>query len=640
MRTRVMLGFVILATALGLAPAAVGQQTPPGVAYVDALTPSLPRVRNWIANAPSPQQVCSSVTNTVLWEMMATSPTANQRALATVTSDRILTVQMWNGATWGTPMTVASDVGYPSTRSYAISYEQRSGDLLVCYRKRWDNRLYFRTATAGVNGAAGGLSAEQTLNLSMDTAPQQVVLISKANSDETVVVVRTLLCLYAAVWNGSSFGNTRTLAFLLPWRGMPFDGAYTTASGQAVVVWSTWIFFGAQYATWDGSSWSGSHSLPGFNNTRWLSAAGNPKSGTDTVIIGGINRNRQVVANVYNGSNWANATVMDNDASTTSQHRVGVCFQPDGALGMIAWHSTGRPSVSFSRWNGSVWGTPTSGPSIGGETRMLTMARGAVNDEILMATVRKSDVRLVTDYTAYSLTGNVNVNSTDVEGEVGQRVTGVLAPLPPVAVAGLANVSVGNGATSNLAPGSYLDLSMGNNAELRLVPGTYTFRKVTIGNGAEIKCDTTGGNVVIQVALSGFSAGSNFILGPNDEEQPGVVFVHVVGGNTSIGDSSTLKTGLFWTYNGSATFGSSASIVSLVYARNNVTFQSGDVDPSDQITPGGQLNITSWRSGVAQLPFSLSGAIGGGGNTEPYWLCGTSVTKMFVARWREANAGN
>ena len=96
--------------------------------------------------------------------------------------------------------------------------------------------------------------------------------------------------------------------------------------------------------------------------------------------------------------------------------------------------------------------------------------------------------------------------------------------------------------------------------------------------------------------------------------------VDVWNGPATVGSDCNITTATFYAYKGAVSFGANAAIISLVYAKGNVSITSGSVDPSDSLTPGGQLIATTWTAGVPGTPIGLCDTIAGSGNVESFSL--------------------
>jgi lipoate-protein ligase B len=107
---------------------------------------------------------------------------------------------------------------------------------------------------------------------------------------------------------------------------------------------------------------------------------------------------------------------------------------------------------------------------------------------------------------------------------VGAHITAMpdLPTIPPATVFsnGITNQSVGNGATMNLAPGSYNNITLGGAATLNLTTGTYFLNKLTAGNGLDLSINLTTGDHMLRlfvtddVSIGGIS---NFVLTGGNE---------------------------------------------------------------------------------------------------------------------------
>jgi PEP-CTERM motif len=88
-----------------------------------------------------------------------------------------------------------------------------------------------------------------------------------------------------------------------------------------------------------------------------------------------------------------------------------------------------------------------------------------------------------------------------------------LPTLPAAAVFsnGVTNQTVANGATLNLAPGSWNDITLGGAATLNLTAGDYYLKSVSAGNGLTINVALGGGNIRLFITED-FSVGGTIAM--------------------------------------------------------------------------------------------------------------------------------
>jgi predicted acyltransferase (DUF342 family) len=132
-------------------------------------------------------------------------------------------------------------------------------------------------------------------------------------------------------------------------------------------------------------------------------------------------------------------------------------------------------------------------------------------------------------------------------------------PTNPV-TPGTQNVTVNNGATQTIPPGSYGDLILRARSNVTLSAGTYNLRSLTVEGQTSVKLDTVAGDVLVNVL-----------------------------GNVTIFSGAGFTTG-------------DPSKV-LLYSTGNITVEANTTFPGTLIAPFGQLDVSNF--------VSISGCVGG-----------------------------
>ncbi|HXZ25648.1 MAG TPA: LamG domain-containing protein, partial [Nitrospiria bacterium] len=253
------------------------------------------------------------------WTVLRASPLSPEKALGVIDLTGALNLFVWNGLTWGAPLTATTSTGLigavPSTRSMDIAYEQLSGEALAVYGLTGSALPHYRVW----NGTAW--SAESIANVSLNTASPitWVRLVPRPASNEILLLYGNASgAVNALIWDGltNTFGHEQLLTSSgASTQALVFDGAYTQdscASGmpscQAVVVWADNSSTTPDYLTWNGAIWGvtpqpvpiGLTTVAGGLRTVRLAA----DHSTDRIAAGVVSTIGQLSVSLWDGSAW------------------------------------------------------------------------------------------------------------------------------------------------------------------------------------------------------------------------------------------------------------------------------------------------------------------------------------------------
>ncbi|WP_406655737.1 VWA domain-containing protein [Methanolobus sp. ZRKC2] len=162
------------------------------------------------------------------------------------------------------------------------------------------------------------------------------------------------------VWGGSSWSSaTQVTGNLDSYERRGFDIAYEQVSGDAIVAFMDMnINDGvARYQVWDGNSWSSESATvgtnPGAGDVGWLELASSPDS--DEIILVTLDDERDIRAQVWDGSSWGNSTTITNNARATSYKCFDVVYEQGTGRAMVVWSDRTDNDVKYVIWNGSSW---------------------------------------------------------------------------------------------------------------------------------------------------------------------------------------------------------------------------------------------------------------------------------------------
>jgi hypothetical protein len=265
------------------------------------------------------------------------------------------------------------------------------------------------------------------------------------------------------------------------------------------------------------------------------------------------------------------------------------------------------------------------------------MAPVGDSDDEIVAVLHHHGALNIGDYQVYSSNGVDSLIGVTVQGAVGQQVPGVALPPPPSDTPGVVDKTFGNSVTTTIAPGAYRDLSAGNGFVMNISAGTYVFRNWTAGNSTIINADTTGGDINF-IVTGTVSAINNFSL--NTSGNGGQVTFRIVTGDFVTNNNASVLNASIITYGGSINFGSNTTVVGVLWARNNITVNSGTIQTgSSPATPSGtgKLSIARWSGGSLSPATLATSSLYAYNNRDSFAVSAPpfGAPLLYISRWRE-----
>jgi hypothetical protein len=603
--------------------------TPSTISYVDSSAPNTPKYRQFVNSSWVTSANTSTVSSTVDWQIIRNNPKTNELALATISDDRALRLQFWNGSSWGAATTLASDTGNSSDRVYDAEYEQYSGQLLVAYSKTGSNAIYYRTYTTSN-------PSEQSYAI-LNAPARWIALAPKSGSDELLMIVATDVNLYGAVWNGSNFGNLTTLETNLPLVGRPWGISYNQA-GTGMVVWGANASTLPKYATWNGTAWSTTATMPAVGGTPSMMALKpKPTTSSTELLLAITDSSNKINVTNWNGTAWSAMTTVETAVANAYQPRAGLAYQPNGAGALLVWHTSGQNAVRYRTWSGTSWSGTQTGPNMGSESLIVRLVPGLSSDEVIAAVQCKPAGPGIADYTVYSQSGTLSVPGSAIEGTSGQQIAGISLPTPPAYTVGSTNLTYGNNTAVTLPPGNYGNLSTGNSVTINMSAGTYVFKTwPSPGNHDTLACNTSAGNISIIVATGNVVTSNNYSI---INTGGGQVTFHIIAGNFDASNNASAVYATFLCYGGYIKFGNGTLVRGHVYASGNITLGSGTIiDANSSLPPTpGILQVMRWSGGTLGTPSTFSTQIPGYIHREDFALSAPppNAPSLYITRWHE-----
>jgi hypothetical protein len=598
------------------------------LSHVNSATPATPEMLKYQSPAWVTTTAPGALTGTIVWQSLERGPTADKLALLSLNSSRALSSQRWDGTVWGSALTLAADSGSYLTPVYAAAYEQTSEQLVVVYRKSANTSVYFREFTSAS-------PSEQTFAMSLNAPPRWIELIPKKGSNEMLLLVSTTDRLYAAVWNGTSFGNQITVTSYLPTAGKPYAGAYSTLSGEAIVAWDDMIGQ-PRYRRWTGSAWTSEAYLPGSVIVRWITLASNPAANSNDIVAGILDTSYDLRAFVWNGTSWSSETMMETDAGAVAARCYDVAYDPTGSRALFAWHALNASTIRYRSYTGGAWSSQGTTASLGSKILSVYLAPGPDATGVTLA-ARRLGTASSGDYVLYSDSGTVSPLYSTVYGPTASNVAGVDLPASPSGSPGTSNVTVAAYATQSVAPGSYATLTVGNSSTVNFSAGNYIFSTFSgsTSDYVRLTLNTSAGDVNVIINSGGLISDDYFKL---KSTGGGRACVYVRSGNVQADDYPTISNVEVYALSGAISLDYEAAVTGLLAATGNVSVYSGSVTPgANVVTPVDLLSAVIFADGVPGSPTTISTSLTSIGEGDPFALSGVTSTApaVQITRWRE-----
>lgn len=382
----------VLATAT---PSAKG-----GAIYNDAGSPK-PQASSWdgmtLGNS-------GSTAVTANWTVVssAQSATRDEAIVLGVGADGALRGQMWNGSSWvALPQNPLSLSATPGAESFAVAYEQQSGDAVLM----WSNagRVHYATW----NGSTW--SAEASFDVGGGTI-ERLQLAHKPRSDQMVLAVSDAAGdKFAMIWDGSQLGQRIVLH---PLGGAHDDPlalavAYESQSGTAMVAYGKHNDTHLHYRLFDGFTWSAEQSANAFDSAgrTWsyrLSA--DPNSDrlvlvqTKLIDSGGTTLTRGVFG-IWDGNSWgARAETGDNPLPAGSGISIDATFESRSGEVLAVFRASDN-SVRFQTWSsGGGWTSASAGPALGDTPTALRLFADPTSNHVMLGATTANKAASFTDW--------------------------------------------------------------------------------------------------------------------------------------------------------------------------------------------------------------------------------------------------
>ena len=556
--------------------------TSPGSAIWRDSGDNTPNVNNWDGSSFG---TATDSANMGQWRIVeaAEAPTRDEKIVVGVDTIGQLKGEIWDGSTW-TALPFSMGFSLDTTaQSFDVVYESQSGDAMVV----WDN-LAGGTASVSFRVWDGNTwSAEQTITApDAGTAPQ-LRLAANPTSDEMILIVSDdNTDEWAAVWDGSSWGNTVVLDTAVAGDGTEIAVAYESQTGHAMVVYDGVNNYNdLTYQTWNGTSWSGQQTLTlphtgSETDAEFTTLASDPTS--DRIAIGVVSggTQNQVLFAVWDGSAWGETLMATTSGWTGSSLNAAVAFESQSG-DLLVTYGEASTTPRYQTWSsGGGWSGEMSLPDIGAYAQVMMLASDPLTNGIMLG-VQDSDSDLHYIHWDGSAWGTDNEVSTNT-GETNRLrpFTFVFDAAPP---------------SSNAAPNIGLPGGAVNYTEND--PATIIDATATVSDPDSANFDT--GTLTVNLTVNG-TANDRLTIrdqgpGPGNIEVSGNSIYYTTGPTILIGTftgGTDGSTPLVITLNGG---GNSAAVQALM---RNITYENVSENPSE-LTRTVRFELTDGDGGTS-----------------------------------------
>ena len=192
--------------------------------------------------------------------------------------------------------------------------------------------------------------------------------------------------LTAQIWDGTSWNALPGIVEGLNPEEWAFDVAYESQSGDALIAWADPGAGGVQFASWDGTGFSGPIAVPVpvVGEPTQLRLASDPNS-DEIMVVGSVNGLGDF-AMVWDGANFVDGTALVGGVGSPFVTDIDVVYQGQSGNAFIVYGNAGD-TLGYTIYDGSTWAdgvlAPPSGPT--GVIRWTQLAADPNSDRVAVA---------------------------------------------------------------------------------------------------------------------------------------------------------------------------------------------------------------------------------------------------------------
>ncbi|MGB9748524.1 MAG: hypothetical protein ACPLWC_01615, partial [Candidatus Woesearchaeota archaeon] len=312
------------------------------VVYTDGT--AIPKYYIWNGSSWLGEYSASNTGSTVRWVELASDPNSNYIMLVTEDGDAAadINVQIWNGSSWGATVELTTNA-FPNYKNFGVRWSTNDYAIVVYGTASYEQvryAIYNKTTSSWpiTNGLAlsvetgGGTDYPYWIQLEASRTNDYMILLASDNEDD----------IHASYWNGTSqswvdLGQITGALSYAAYR--PFDSAFETSSGEAIIVYSDNNQGNIRYRTWINGILSGASNVYNVGEEQyWLKLTSNPE--TDEILLASIDSGSDLTLHVWNGNSWSYLGELSNGEVTSTRDGVDVAYELKATI-----------PPSFTIWN-------------------------------------------------------------------------------------------------------------------------------------------------------------------------------------------------------------------------------------------------------------------------------------------------
>ena len=304
----------------------------------------IPQYRIWDGSSwSSASATTSTITGSgkVGWVRLEASPNSDEMVLVSVDSIKYIRAQVWNGNSWGDPISITNNAKTSDYQCFDVAYEQSTGRAMVVWADSSyvKYRIWNGVSWESEQNLYSSSNSVYWLKLAEDPKSSKMILVSQDNAND----------IYTNTWTGSSWSSSRLLENNAGTSSRrTVDVAFEQSSGTGLVVWGD-TSSTPKYRTWNGVSWSNEASASNFGSgyPMWVQLTPDPSS--DEIFLMTSDDSYDLNIQKWTGSSWSSTTEVETSSSNSYE-----CFD-------IAYNSqeasVQSTPVLWTEWTAEVTST-------------------------------------------------------------------------------------------------------------------------------------------------------------------------------------------------------------------------------------------------------------------------------------------
>ncbi len=366
------------------------------------------------------------------WIIARNCPERNETACAVYDEAAALHLSLFDGTSWTTPVRVCQKSGAgKKQRAFDMAYEA-SGDLIAVYFDRKDegedddedDGEESDDDSGGTKGyryrvvSNGTISAEGVLSMPSNAKAKWIMAKNEPGTDRILF----LACdksksLYASVWAGSSFATAATLTSNLHGSNVPcWTAEYEALSRQGLIVYTDGNSSTLKYRTLQETSVGSETTGPTIGTKKIKVLRSSSRSGTDGVMVLALDSNKDLYGVYWDGTAWGAPALIATSLKYSNRLCADVAFQPNGAAALAVFCAKDSGVIKHCVWNGTTWGSVLDGSNGGGKNQLAFLHPAQTGTSIFTLVEDDDDDLMAAPWNGVSLATHTDL-STSVGGE-------------------------------------------------------------------------------------------------------------------------------------------------------------------------------------------------------------------------------